>query len=68
MNEIRKCPFCDEGEMIPTRPTFTYWHKYPRGYRNDRLQALECNKCGIIVFRRGESVKWSRTRTRKEGS
>lgn len=61
MNEIRKCPFCNEGEMHPTKGGYIYWQRYKRGYRRTSLQALECNKCGIIVFKKGDPEKWSKS-------
>jgi len=51
--EFTDCPFCKEGKMTKqAHPLFIYWHRKRRGYWRSKLQPIECNKCGIIVFKR----------------
>ncbi len=54
MTEIRKCPFCDEGEMHPD-PKFSLNYFRPirgRGVKREKIESLLCNKCGMIAFRK----------------
>lgn len=55
MTEKLRCPFCQKGTMkLNTHPLFVYYHKRRMGYWRRKLQAFECDGCGIVVFKRVE--------------
>ena len=59
MNEIRKCPFCDEGELHLFPEFSLVYNKKTRsrGIKRKVIEALLCNECGMIAFRKAQDVK-----------
>lgn len=50
---LGRCPFCQKGivKLIP-HPLYVYWHKKTKGHKRHVLEAYECDRCGIVVFKR----------------
>ena len=59
MSEIRKCPFCTEGELHPYPEFSLIYNKTTRGrgIQRKEIEALLCNECGMIAFRKAQDVK-----------
>ena len=58
MNEIRKCPFCDEGELHLFPEFSLVYNKTTRGrgIQRKEIEALLCNECGMIAFRKVNDI------------
>jgi len=54
MSEIRNCPFCKKGIMIPIDLELKYWTDSRYGSVRKSIEAFECDHCEWIAFKTKE--------------
>ena len=51
---LGRCPFCQKGEFKKTDFGISYITKHPRvprGTVKRKLDTIECDQCGIVIFK-----------------
>ena len=55
MTDVKKCPFCKKGLMKTIELELKYWMGTRYGNVRESIEALECDQCGWIIFKRKQA-------------